>query len=181
MTKILVAYASKYHSTAEIAEEIGRVLRHVPGFSVVVQEVSSVGDIDGYEAVVLGSAVYTGQWQPEAAEFLRQHEPELAQRPVWLFSSGPTGSRSVKELTHGWTLPEGLRPIAKRIAPRDIAVFHGEIKPESLNDPASLSWGQRLILKTIHPPIGDFRDWNMIWSWAHKIAESLRSAALDHC
>src|SRR5215510_2394587 len=98
MVKVLVAYASKHHSTAEIAEEIGKIIRYTDGLEVDVREVSTVTDLSPYGAVVLGSAVYMGQWQPAAAEFLKVHERELAQRPVWLFSSGPTGKGGVKEL-----------------------------------------------------------------------------------
>ncbi|TAL26416.1 MAG: flavodoxin, partial [Nitrospirae bacterium] len=54
--KILVAYATKYGATAEIAEKIGQVLRDA-GFSVDVMIVHSIKDFDSYDAVVLGSAV----------------------------------------------------------------------------------------------------------------------------
>ncbi len=175
MINVLVAYASKHHSTAEIAEEIGKILRQTDGLQVEVREVSTVNDLSPYGAVVLGSAVYTGQWQPEAAEFLKRHEKELAQRPVWLFSSGPTGMGGSTELTHGWKLPEGLRLTAKWINPRDITVFRGNIHPQTFEDAEAFNWVQRLVLKVVHPPIGDFRDWTMIRGWANQIAQNLQS------
>ena len=43
---------------------------------------------------MLASAVYTGHWLKEAREFSSRLAPVLATRPVWLFSSGPTGDPS---------------------------------------------------------------------------------------
>ena len=87
---ILVAYASKYGATKEIAEKIGEVLRQAD-LQADVLPVDGIHDISPYQAVILGSAVYVGKWQKEAVEFLQTYENILADRPVWLFSSGPTG------------------------------------------------------------------------------------------
>ncbi len=55
--RVLVAYASKTGSTKGIAEFIGEKLRK-NGTLVDVSDVSSVGDLDGYDAFVIGSALY---------------------------------------------------------------------------------------------------------------------------
>jgi menaquinone-dependent protoporphyrinogen oxidase len=170
MTRILVAFASKHHSTAEIAEAIGEVLRESGGLLVDVRSVETVRDLTGYDAVIVGSAVYAGQWQGEAAAFLKQHERDLAQRPTWLFSSGPTGEGDPKTLLKGWELPEALRPVAERIKPRALAVFHGSLESDRL------SVLERLIVKGVKAPLGDFRDWQMIQKWASGIAEALKRA-----
>jgi menaquinone-dependent protoporphyrinogen oxidase len=172
MTRILVAYASRYHATAEIAEEIGKTLRKTSGLEVVVRDVSTVSDLSPFEGVVLGSAVYIGQWQQSAVDFLKNFETELAQRPVWLFSSGPTGDGDPKELMKGWEFPDALKPNAERIAPREMVVFHGKLIPQQLH------FGERMIIKAMHPPTGDFRDWDAIRAWANHIAESLGTPAL---
>ncbi len=65
-SKILVAYASKHGATAEIAERIGKVIREA-GFEVDIFPVGRAGDLGAYGAVVLGSAIYIGQWRKEAA------------------------------------------------------------------------------------------------------------------
>ena len=75
----------------------------------------------------MGSAVYIGKWRKEAVKFLQANEKMLAERQVWLFSSGPTGEGDPVELTKGWRFPKALQPIADRIRPRDIAVFHGDV------------------------------------------------------
>ncbi len=179
MVRVLVAYATKYRSTAEIADEIGKTLQTTEGLEVDVREVSTVTDLKPYQAVVLGSAVYVGQWQPEAVDFLVVYEADLARLPVWLFSSGPTGEGAPQDLTHGWTFPLALRPVVERIAPQGIVLFHGNVKAESLDDPENLNWGQRFVLKVVHPPVGDFRDWMMIDDWAASIAQALKSSSFQ--
>ena len=58
--QILVAYATKYGATAEIAEKIGQVLRQA-GLRTDVLPANRVGNLTSYKAVVLGSAVYIGK------------------------------------------------------------------------------------------------------------------------
>ena len=165
--QVLVAYATKYGATAEIAEKIGQVLREA-GLHVDVLPVDRLSDLTPYKAVVLGSAVYVGQWRKDAATFLESNEKKLAERPVWLFSSGPTGEGDPVELMKGFRFPETLQPIADRIQPRDIAFFHGVL------DMKELSLAEKLVIKGIKAPVGDFRDWDAINSWAVAIAEALK-------
>lgn len=171
MTRILVAYGTKHQATAEIAEKIGETLRQFNSLAVDVQPAEAVKDISSYEAVVLGSAVYAGQWQPAAADFLKEHEIELAKRPLWLFSSGPTGEGDPKELMKGWNFPEALEPVLRQLKPREIVVFHGKL------DLAQLTFFEKTIVKMVHAPMGDFREWEVIRQWATRIAESLGEKA----
>jgi menaquinone-dependent protoporphyrinogen oxidase len=85
---VLVAAASKYAATAEIAEAIGRALRE-SGVAADVRPVEQVGDMSGYMGVVLGSAVSVRRWLEGARRFAEEHPEELAAKPTWLFSSGP--------------------------------------------------------------------------------------------
>ena len=99
--RVLVAYATRHGSTAEIAERIGQHLRQA-GLSVDVQPVGQVDDLAPYRAVVLSSGVYIGRWHRAATRFLKTHQEKLANRPVRLFSSGPTGEGDPVELTDDW-------------------------------------------------------------------------------
>jgi menaquinone-dependent protoporphyrinogen oxidase len=166
-TRVVVAYGSKYGATAEIAQRIGDVL-HKVGLSVNVFPASAVKSLSEYDAVILGSAVYAGQWTKEAAAFLETHAIALSQRSTWLFSSGPTGTGDPVERMHGWRFPENLRAVADRIRPRDTALFHGRI------DPHRLHFGERLIVTALRAETGDFRDWTMIETWAKGIASAMR-------
>ena len=168
--RVLVTYATKYGATAEIAEKIGQVLRQA-GLQADVLPADRVGDLSPYKAVVLGSAVYIGQWQKKAATFLRANERALAERPVWLFSSGPTGKGDPVQLVQGWRFPTSLQPIADRIQARDIALFHGALDSKKMN------LIEKWMIKNVKAPTGDFRDWPAITSWAAAVANVLKEAA----
>jgi menaquinone-dependent protoporphyrinogen oxidase len=85
-----------------------------------------------------------------------------------LFSSGPGGEGDPVKLTEGWRFPNGLQPVADRIHPRDITLFHGVIDPEKMN------FLEKWMLKNVESPIGDFRDWDAITAWAAAIAATLK-------
>jgi menaquinone-dependent protoporphyrinogen oxidase len=165
-TQILVAYASKYGATAEIAEKIGQVLRQA-GLRTDVLPAQRVDDLSSYKAVILGSAIYIGQWRKEAATFLRANEKALAERPVWLFSSGPSGEGDPVQLLKGWRLPKAQQPVVDRIRPRDIAVFGGALDPKKMN------LIEKWMIKNVKASLGDFRDWDAIDAWAKAISDAL--------
>ena len=165
--QVLVVYATKHGATAEIAEKIGLVLRQA-GLSTDVLPTDRVMNLHSSKAVVLGSAVYMGRWRKEAAKFLKANEKVLAEQLMWLFSSGPMGEGNPLELTEGWNFPKALQPIADRIRPGDIAVFQGEVNMEKLN------FIEKWIFNKVEAPVGDFRDWDAITSWATAIADVLK-------
>lgn len=168
-THVLVAYASKHGATAEIAGHIALTLRSA-GLRADVVPAGDVHDLGPYTAVVLGSAVYMGGWRREAARFLKRFEPELSERPVWLFSSGPTGLGDPVALVHGRRVPDGLKALVACIEPRDVTVFHGRLDPETLGRI------ERWVVTRVAAPSGDFRDAAAIRDWAQGIANELTPA-----
>ena len=168
--RVLVAYATKYGATAEIAEKITEVLRS-SGLTVEVRPVASVSDLSAYEVIVLGSAVYIGKWRKDAVKFLKANEKALAQRKVWLFSSGPTEKGDPVELLEGWRYPKALEPVINVIKPRDVAVFHGYNNPEKMSGP------DKWMINRVKAPLGDFRDWDAIAAWAGGIASQIEHEA----
>ena len=167
---VLVTCASQHGATEEITQRIVDVLL-ASRLEVNLLRVEHVADPQHNQAVVLGSAVYIGKWRKEAVTFLGANEAQLAERPVWLFSSGPPGEEDALQLTNGWRFPEALQPIANRIGPRDIALFHGKV------DMQVLSLLEKLMVKVIRAPVGDFREWDAIDSWATAIADALQAEA----
>jgi menaquinone-dependent protoporphyrinogen oxidase len=120
---------------------------------------------------VLGSAVYIGRWRKPATRFLKEHADQLAERPVWIFSSGPTGEGDPEALAGDWRLPEALEPVAERVRPRDVVVFHGAM------DAGTLNFIERWMINNVGAPLGDFRDWDAIEAWAEDIARTLQEEA----
>lgn len=164
--KVLVAYGSKYGSTAEIAGRIGDVLSR-EGLEADVSEAGSAGGLQGYAAVVVGSGVYYGRWRRPAASFLKKNRELLAGIPVWIFSSGPAGEGDPLGLTDGWLSPKSLQRVIDAIQPEDLALFHGKVDPEKINA------FERWAMKKVDSPTGDFRDWDTIAEWAARIAKAL--------
>ena len=165
--KILVAYGSKHGMTAEIAARIGKVIREA-GFTVDVQPAGEAGAPAAYRAVVLGSGIYAGMWRRPAATYLKAHAGELARRPVWLFSSGPTGDGDLNTLLRGWKFTKGLQQVADRIKPRGVVIFRGAFDEKKAN------FFERWIIKKVKASFGDFRDWPAIEAWAGDIATTLK-------
>ena len=164
---VLVAYASKHGATAQIAERIAlRLTKN--GIPAVAQDVRQIASLQGFGAVLLGRAVYAGAWLKEAAEFLKKYEAELAKIPVWFFSDGPTGIGDPQKMMEGWDFPEDLKSISERIQPRGLAFFHGAI------DTTKLKFAEKLIISAVKVPVGDFRDWDMINSWADSVSKALQ-------
>src|SRR5579884_2747221 len=126
---VLVTYASKHGATQQMAERVGEILRRA-GLEAQVRPVKDAGDLAGYDAFVIGSAVYFGSWMKEAVSFVRQNKAVLAIHPVWLFSSGPLGTqltdvqgRDVREAT----IPKEVAEFREAIRPRDHRVFFGAL------------------------------------------------------
>ena len=102
--RVLVTAASKYDSGREIAWVIGEVLRS-RGFAATVARPEDVRRIDRYDAVVVGSAVYSGQWLRPARKLISREAGALASRPVWTFSAAPSGETPTPDV--GTIRPRG--------------------------------------------------------------------------
>ncbi|MFZ0129518.1 MAG: flavodoxin domain-containing protein [Candidatus Dormiibacterota bacterium] len=142
---ILIAYASKHGATAGIAERIGAVQR-LRGLEACVM---SISDLQHYDAAIIGSAVYMGRWMKEATSFVRQRQAQLVRIPLWLFSSGPVGPKSLPEAAD-------LADFRTLLNVRDDVTFDGAI------DAQKLSLSERLMVKAVRAPHDDYRKWDRI-------------------
>jgi menaquinone-dependent protoporphyrinogen oxidase len=172
--EVLVAYASRHGSTAGIAERIAAGLG-AAGLSSEVVEVSKVGDVDRYDAFVIGSAAYLFHWLKDATRFVKRHHALLASRPVWLFSSGPLGTDRVDE--QGDEVLEATRPkefdeLAALVHPCGVQVFFGAWDPDAPRVGLTEQLVRRLPAAEA-TPAGDFRDWAAIDAWSAQIAREL--------
>jgi menaquinone-dependent protoporphyrinogen oxidase len=163
---VLVVYGSKHGATRGIAERIAGRLG-ADGQQAAVRPVEAAGELGGYDAFVIGSAIYADRWTQEAIEFVNRHRAMLASRPVWLFSSGPIGTMATK---HEPMEPKGVTAIRRALSPRDHRVFFGAWDRSRL-DPSKLGFAERIVAKRL--PQGDWRDWPAIEAWADGITREL--------
>ena len=197
--RILIVYAGRYGSTAEVAEAIGQEVGQ-SGAVVDVCPVKGVTEIGSYDAVILGSAIYYGKWLPEAVKIVKTHEKVLSRIPVAYFltcleltevseEKGPgvsiyldpllgkpprvEGKLSSFERSH--LLSVFLEPVLKRapqVKPVSVGVFRGKL------DYSKLNLIGLLVMKLIRlfykrAPEGDFRNWEAIHSWAASLCPVL--------
>src|ERR1700758_3370745 len=85
---VLVAYSSKRGGTEGIAKAIGDAFADL-GIHADVANVNRADLGSGYDAVVIGSALYMFRWRGDARGFVRRNTSALNRLPVWLFSTGP--------------------------------------------------------------------------------------------
>lgn len=166
---ILVTYASKHGATMGIAEHIGARLRQLGQDTVVLPTAVVVdAEVATYDAFVIGSATYNLHWMKEATQFVRRYRDTLAQRPVWLFSSGPLGAPDTyadKPDPRATLIPKEFPAFQAAIHPRDMRIFFGAL------DPSQFGFPMRAFAKRM--PTGDFRDWADIAAWAEEIGRVL--------
>ena len=172
--RVLVASASRHGATRGIAERIASTLS-ASGHDAAAMPLRDVGDLDGYDAFVVGSAVYMFHWLREATKFVRHNRTLLAARPVWLFSSGPLGTEATDAKGHDLLEASEAKEMAgfvETIQPRGHAMFYGAYSPG-----APVGLGERFVAMMPAArdamPAGDFRDWDAIEAWAASIAADL--------
>ena len=160
--RVLVAYASKAGSTAEVADAIGKRLADT-GLTVDIRRARNVRSVDGYAAVVVGSAIRAGQWLSEARGFVKTHRAGLAARKTAFFTLCMTLQQDTPE--HRETVAAYLKPVREILEPDKIEFFAGKM------DYRKLALAPRLIVRGMKVPEGDFRDWDAIGAWADALCK----------
>ncbi|HMK91941.1 MAG TPA: flavodoxin domain-containing protein [Thermoleophilia bacterium] len=159
--KVLVAYATHYGSTREVAEAVAARLSE-RGFEAEVKPVKEADPGDGYAAVVVGMALYFFRIHRDARRFLKRHQKSLRDLPVAVFAMGPVEDKPEQFADARRRLDEAL---AKRewLPPVSVALFGGKLDPQELrfphNNPA---------MKQV--AAADLRDWAQIEAWADEVA-----------
>ena len=80
-SSVLVAFATKRGSTQEVAQAIGEIVAE-HGIEFDVRTAGEVRDLEGYDGVILGGALYMGRWHDDARTFLKRHRQRLAALPT---------------------------------------------------------------------------------------------------
>jgi menaquinone-dependent protoporphyrinogen oxidase len=161
--RVLVTYGSERGATAEIAQAIAETLLNAR-FDVDIANAREVKHLDGYDAVVIGGALYLGRWHRDARKFVKRHANALRARTVYMFSSGPLdGSAS------DGTIPPtpSVAKLVQAIGARAHVTFGGKLARDAEGFITS-----RMAKKLS----GDWRSWHQIRAWAGEIAAALETA-----
>lgn len=165
--RVLVVHASAGGSTKAVAEFVAARLR-VQGVVADVRGLDEPPGLDGYDAVVLGSAVHDRAMLPAAERFVWHNSAALRVMPVWLFSLGigPSLRGPVGHLLRD-AVPPRIAELCELIGPRDYRAFAGVV-PRS-----GATLVSRVLLWVCGGRYGDLRDWPAIDAWAADIAQYL--------
>lgn len=161
--KVLIVYATKYGSTGEVAAKVGDVLKS-RGMDVTVADIKDKPDPKGYDAAVVGGAVYIGMLNGKAKGFVARHKKTLKGIPVAYFVVSGTMKDDTPENRE--KIRKKLNPMVKNVAPVDVALFGGAF------DPAK---GPKMMASE---PASDYRDWEKISAWAEDLAEKLKKGVV---
>ena len=158
--KVLITYGTAAGSTAEVAKAVGEEMEKA-GAVVDVKPVEEVEDLEGYDAVVVGTAVRAFRILSNTRRFMRKHKRALNQVPAAYF---------LVCLTMGEDTPENVKqaigyakPMIKIKEPVDLGLFGGCLKHDALTGVFAKA------MKNV--PEQDHRDWDKIRAWA---GETLR-------
>jgi menaquinone-dependent protoporphyrinogen oxidase len=162
--RILIAYATYAGSTQEVAIEMGKVLGD-RGFGVDVIPAVENPQVDGYQFVLIGSAVHGSRWLSEASEFVEANQKALSRVPVAFFSlclaglaKNETSLASARD-----TIYEPLRTFVMPVAE---VLFAGKV------DRRGVALGLPGWLARFFPTL-DFRNWDAIRTWTRGLAKNL--------
>ncbi len=162
--RILLAYASRHGSTREVAQAIAEVLTR-RGMEVEIRPVEEVQDLEGYQAVLLGSPVQDQAWLPEAQRFVQTHHQALRQLPlVYFVLSGVLGDPTPEHFheVYGY-----LAEVCRLAPPLELGLFAGALDYGRLSPEEQV----RVLAKGL--PEGDFRRWQDVRAWAEEVADRL--------
>ncbi len=159
--RLLIAYATYAGSTQEVAVDIGKTLGERK-FAVDVIPVLEKPQVDGYDYVLIGSAVHGGKWLAEALEFVETNRDALNRVPVALFSVCLAGmARDEAQLSSARDTFYG--PVRALVTPVAETLFAGKI------DRRGIALGLPGWLARFFPTL-DFRNWDNIRNWAQTLS-----------
>ena len=165
---VLVAYATRYGSTQEVAEAVVATLRERE-LAVDIQPMREVRTLAQYSAVVLGAPLYMFHWHKDALHFLARHREALMQRPVAIFALGPFHAEEKEYQEVRGQLDKELTKFPW-LNPQAIVIFGGKFDPQKLTFP------HNVIPALKNMPASDVRDWTAIHAWANDLAAQFQPA-----
>jgi len=164
--RILVTYASRSGSTAEVARSIAATLSE-NGTQVDVIAMEEVKDLSLYSAVVAGSAIRGSRWLPEAVKFIESHRAVLTQKKYAMFTVCITMAMKNAENYRSGVM-SWVAPVRAMVRPLSEGLFAGRLDFSKL----PFNWDTLMLRLSVALgifPRGDRRDWNAIRMWAEQL------------
>jgi len=159
--RVLVVVASRHGSTWEIGEVISDALTS-RGYLVDQRAPEDVASLEGYDAAVLGSAVYLAHWMSSARDFADRFSEQLARVPVWMFSCGLATQPAASANS-----PHELLAMRDLIGARGHRSFRGRL------DRTLLTFAERAAIAGARAREGDHRDLAAVRAWGLAVADDL--------
>jgi menaquinone-dependent protoporphyrinogen oxidase len=154
-------------STRGGTDEIGRMLAarlQEEGHDVDMLPPAEAARATGFDAVIVGGALYSNRWHRAARRFVARRQDELRGVPVWFFSSGPLNDSADLDVIPPTRQVEVLM---ERVGAQGHMTFGGRLLPDARGFPASVMAKKR---------VGDWRTPDRIRAWATDIARALPTA-----
>jgi menaquinone-dependent protoporphyrinogen oxidase len=169
--RVLVTWGSKRGGTADIGQMLAAALA-TRGIDVVAVPAAGVRAVRGFDAAIVGGALYANRWPASVRRFVNRNAQTLRKIPVWLFSSGPLDGSADQTVISPTTQ---VAVIAERLGAQGHVTFGGRLAPNAKGFPASA-------MAKKHS--GDWRNRERIRAWAAELADALPAAkpgvAIDH-
>lgn len=163
--KVLVAYATFYGSTVEVAEAIADTLRK-RDFEVDLMCARDVRALQPYGAVVVGAPIAMHRWHKDVRRFLSRNRRTLRELPVAVFALGPVTAPVVeKEWVDARAQLDAELAKFPWLEPVAIEILGGKFDPAILRFPLNKFAGS--------VAASDVRDWDAIRDWAGTLPETL--------
>jgi menaquinone-dependent protoporphyrinogen oxidase len=159
---VLVTHGSKMGGTQGLAEMVAGALR-AEGFDSEVRPAKEVRDLDPYDVVIVGGALYAFRWHRDARKFVKRHATTLRHLPTYFFSSGPLDDSATSK-----DIPpvRGVQRLMRRVGVRGHVTFGGRMPADATGFPAG---------SMAKKNAGDWRDPDHVTAWVSSIAAELRT------
>jgi menaquinone-dependent protoporphyrinogen oxidase len=157
--RVLITWGSKRGGTEGIARIVGEELQS-HGVEVTPLPPRAAMRATGFDAAIVGGALYANRWHQAARRFVAHREGDLRRVPVWFFSSGPLDDSA----SRGTIAPtRQVDILMERVGALGHATFGGRLAPDA-NTPLAKKHA------------GDWREPNRVRAWASEIGRALPAA-----
>jgi menaquinone-dependent protoporphyrinogen oxidase len=182
---ILIVYASRYGSTAEIAQEIAETLESNEMIAEIIDLRDGVKNstLDEFHGILVGSGIRMGRWTKEALNFLKVNREILKNKPLGIFiSSGEAANPNTYTSAHKKYLDNVLQKIGFDLDNVLTEAFGGVF---DLSSSSNYNYLEKKILKRIAKSDGtgfivhdgklnDFRNWQRIRNWTTDFSDLVK-------